>query len=240
MENSTLMTVLLIISGSCMLLACILIPVMRQALSDRRRTAVNEDKYGGGPSVRTAESDRRSPAEKATRRLIGDEAYERMHARVSELISHHRKDAAADIWLAAAPDDETGRHRLHTLLPGMPLSLKDVSDGGISAVEVYSDDICVGRLLLTEAEKALAITSGYRVTGTYVAEQNAYGDSDELSLKIVMFYRQSAVSDDAADEETVVPTPEKTDNSLPALSRALDSEYKHIVRGGHPMVFYQN
>lgn len=184
---------------------------------------------------KSAPSSSASKMEAFTRRLIGDEAFELMRRRVASLLRIHSADRSTSLWLSGCPGDSTGWRELHSLLPGMPVRLEDVSHDGISAVAVYSREVRVGTLLMTEAEKALRLTGSAHLTGAYVAEQNSYGPCDDMSLKIVVFYRQ--------DETPATPqagpvTPEESEHD--AMAYALTSKYKYIHRGDQPMVIYLN
>lgn len=130
-----------------------------------------------------------SDEEKATRRLIGDENYAHMLENVNKVVERHGSDLCASIALTSGPVDDRGWQRLHQLLPGDSLWLSRNHSEGVDCVDVMADGYLVGRLLLTAARKAIDILEQQVVTGVYVAEQNSYGDSDTLSLRIIMFYR---------------------------------------------------
>ncbi len=200
-----------------------------------------------------------APGEASTRRLIGNEAFERMRSRIASLLRLHKSDRSASLWLAGCPGDPTGWEALHSLLPGMPVSLKDVSHDGIAAVAVYSGRVRVGTLLLDEAERALRVSGSAQVTGAYVAEQNSYGPCEDMSLKIVLFYRDSASPEavDAplsrpgetqepkmsapAEESRICEGPVSAEEAeRDALLLALSSDYKYVHRGEVPVLIYQN
>lgn len=220
----------------------------------RRGRRVDNAKSGG---TRTSED------ESLTRRLIGDEAFERMRTRIASLLRRHSADRSTSLWLSGCPGDSTGWEELHALLPGMPVTLENVSHDGISAVAVYSRDVRVGTLLMNEAEKAIQLTDNAQVTGAYVAEQNSYGVCDDMSLKIVLFYNKEeadhqdvpasphpVASVSPASEADASPCINQTTSSIgpvtpeqserDAMVFALTSEYKYIHRGDRPLVLIMN
>lgn len=167
-------------------------------------------------------------AAEATRRLIGDEAYRDMFRRVEILLSRHAAHNSELLSLCSGADTAEGTERLHSLLPGMPLTLKDASHEGVVAVDVYADSVKVGSLLFSEAERALAIMRSRSVKGVYVSEQSAFGDSSSVSLGIVIFHTAPAMGPSTAPVEKE------------AIARMLGSAYKFIHAGLHPVVVYQN
>lgn len=213
----------------------------------------SHDKIAAHNAGKSFSSDR---METFTRRLIGDDAFEHMRARIASLLRIHRSDRSTSLWLSGCPGDNTGWQELHALLPGMPVTLEDVSHDGISAVAVYSRDVRVGTLLMNEAEKALRLTEKAHLTGAYVAEQNSYGPCDDMSLKIVLFYNKDEESLFAEPSLDVIPSqageksvsdaevcvgpvsPEQSERD--AMAYALTSEYKFIHRSDRPLVIYTN
>lgn len=168
-----------------------------------------------------------SPAEES-RRLIGDAAYHEMHRRVEILMARHAAHSSDCMYLCSGADTPRGNRKLHTLLPGMALILKDASHDDIYEVDVYSDDIRIGSLLFSEAEKALDLMHTRRLTGVYVSEQRAYGDCTTVGLGIVIFHTAPIT----------VSTPAPVEKE--AIDHMLASTYKFIHAGLRPVVVYQN
>lgn len=121
--------------------------------------------------------------------LIGQQAYDAMKMQVESVMNEHKGQPSTIFRLCRGADASDGRKCLHSLLPGDRLSLIPNLSGGLSRADVYSKGICVGSLLLTEAETALHMMSQYNVKGVYVAEQNCYGDVDGVDLSLIMFYQ---------------------------------------------------
>lgn len=144
-----------------------------------------------------------------------------MTARIADIISNHRCDSTRTVALTGGPESEEGAARLHDLLPGDSLHLRDSSAPGVARVNVYSDDILIGHLLLEDAERALSVMHSMLVTGVYVAEQNCYGDVDAVALNVIIFYAVPVL-----DGNEVAP--------------ASDTPYKLIFNGDRPIVVYQN
>lgn len=168
-----------------------------------------------------------TPVEES-RQLIGDAAYHEMHRRVEILMARHAAHSYDCMYLCSGADTPHGNRKLHSLLPGMPLTLRDASHDGIYAVDVYSDDIRIGSLLFAEAEKVLELMHTRRRTGVYVSEQRAYGDCQTVGLGIVIFHTAPLTVKAQA-------TVEKE-----AIDHMLASTYKFIHAGLRPVVVYQN
>lgn len=164
--------------------SCIVLLIALKARYDIRRRSRAEH---GDPSEHAKAM--MNDEESSTRRLIGDEAYEKMVASVDDVIRRHSSDRCQSFGLSSGPDSDPGWRQLHKLLPGDPLWLRKDSDGGLDCIDVYSEGYLIGRLMLTAAEKAAEIMDSKTVTGAYVAEQNSYGDSNIVSLRIILFYR---------------------------------------------------
>lgn len=137
------------------------------------------------------------PKEAATRQLIGDEAYEKMVARVDEVIRRHQRDNCISVALTSGPDNEKGWKELNRILPGDPVWLKKSSHDGVDCVDVFSGGFRIGRLMLTAAGKVFDVLDNAIVTGSYVAEQNSWGDSNVVAMRIIIFHRP------ARENETV-------------------------------------
>lgn len=159
--------------------------------------------------------------ENATRRLIGDEAYERMEENVRGILSGHRADRSINVSLSTGPDTPQGEQEFHSLLPGDPLWLRRSSEEGVDVVDVYSGGYRIGRLMLEAAQRVISIMDKDVITGSYVSEQNSYGDCDTSSLGIVIFHTPRATM--AAEENTSDTAP-----------------YRITVNGPRRIVLYQN
>lgn len=144
-----------------------------------------------------------SSDEKRTRLLIGDEAYTRMVANVDEVLLRHTDDTCQSIAISTSPDDEEGWSKLHQLLPGDELELVRTDLHGVECVDVMSEGVRIGRLMLTAAQKAIEIMKHYTVKGVYVAEQNSYGDSDIMSMRVIIFYNLLEMQESVEESETV-------------------------------------
>ncbi|MCM1377712.1 MAG: hypothetical protein NC097_02575 [Clostridium sp.] len=132
-----------------------------------------------------------SDEESATRALIGDDLYSRMSQNVDEVIARHADDRCRSFPLSSGPDSSRGWKQLHKLLPGDPLWLKKEMDDGIECINVYSEGFLIGRLALTASDFVGEILDSRCLTGVYVAEQNCYGNSDIVALRVIIFYRQN-------------------------------------------------
>lgn len=165
--------------------------------------------------------------EARTRNLIGDESYEIMTQNVDNVLASHSSDRCQSIALSTGPDSNRGQAVLHTLLPGDPLSLKIAGADGVDYVDVYSDDCMVGRLMLTAAEKAIELLETKDVTGVYVAEQNCYGDSDTVSLRLIIFYHPRS-------RRPAAESPLRASQSNPALYSVTIPEW------GRALIFSKN
>lgn len=130
-----------------------------------------------------------SPEEKATRNLLGDDVYDNMVKRVDAVLSRHSGDRSVSIPLTMGPDSLAGEEELHRLLPGDPLWLRKANYDGMDIVEVFSGGFRIGRLLTSDAMRALQVMDNDTVTGSYVSEQNSWGDCDTSFLRLVLFYR---------------------------------------------------
>lgn len=162
-----------------------------------------------------SESEGKRPAsesEQSTRRLLGDSVYDAMVRSVDEVLRRHAFDHSMTVSLTCGPDTETGSKVLHGLLPGDPLYMQPREDDGMMVVDVYAKGKLVGHLMLDDAREALELIEGSRVTGVYVSEQNCYGASDIVSLKLIIFYlpdhaQESAVRRMAEHEEYKIILP---------------------------------
>lgn len=121
--------------------------------------------------------------------LIGRKAYDEMKIQVESVMNEHKGQPSTIFRLCRGADAADGKKCLHSLLPGDQLFLLPNLSGGLSRADVYSKGICVGSLLLTEAETALYMMNQYNIKGVYVAEQNCYGDVDGVDLSLIMFYQ---------------------------------------------------
>lgn len=133
-------------------------------------------------------ADMADTAEMRTRRLIGDEAFDKMSENVDKILERHRADRSVNVQLTAGPDTPEGSAELHKLLPGDPLWLRKTVEGGMDVVDVYSGGFRIGRLMLGDAARVISVMDSAVVTGSYVSEQNGFGDCDEISLGIVVFH----------------------------------------------------
>lgn len=150
-------------------------------------------------AVRETSRSETADDESSTRRLIGDDAYERMVSRVDKLLRRHADDRSLTVSLTSGPDSEAGANELHSLLPGDSLWLRRCEAAEIDAVDVYARGRLVGRLMLAEAGQVERVMDHARITGCYVAEQNCYGDTPGVDLRLIVFFTCSggAVSSDA-------------------------------------------
>ncbi len=163
-----------------------------------------------------------SPEEKATRELIGDNKYEEMASHVSHLLKKHAGESFRTVMLTAGSIERNALHILHSLLPGDAVRLQNNTRHGIPDVGVYAGEERIGRLLLDDATEALDVLTNSKVTGSYVAEQNSYGDaSEKIAVKLIIFFTSL----------DTVNTPAR---------RASDTPYKVVYRGPRPIVIYQN
>ncbi|MCM1153670.1 MAG: hypothetical protein NC328_08470, partial [Muribaculum sp.] len=112
----------------------------------------------------------------------------------------HTGDLCMSIGVSCGPATEQGWHQLHMMLPGDELTLRRSEDKGVECVDVISDNIIIGRMMLTAASKALEIIERYDVKGVYVAEQNSYGDSDIMSMRVIIFYAKCINNEEACEE----------------------------------------
>lgn len=124
----------------------------------------------------------------STRSLIGDEAYEEMTRRVDTLLSIHRCDESVAVCLTSGPDNRPEADELHHLLPGEPVKLTRNDENGVECVDVYSRGFRIGRLMLADAEIAIEVMRDSMITGVYVAEQNCYGDCEDIAMRLVIFH----------------------------------------------------
>lgn len=161
-------------------------------------------------------------SEEYTRRLIGDEAYARMEKKVEHILRYHRGEKSINVSLTAGPDTEHGREELHRLLPGDPLWMRKNVEGGMDVIDVYSGGYRIGRLMLDDAAKALRIMRTSILTGSYVAEQNCWGNCDDVALGIILFHS----------------SPEEYEARRHSEAGALP--YRIVIEGEDPMVLYQN
>lgn len=174
-------------------------------------------------------SDEMSEAERDTRQLLGDKVYDDMVARVKTLLDIHDGEESSSVSLTVGPSDGNGRERLHSLLPGDKLRLEENCKDGVRQIEVYSDEYRIGALMLTDAEVVLDIMEHSRITGVYVAEQNSYGESDVVSMRVIVFYTADAEESRAGQRERLFADIRKM------------SPYKITVEGnGHSYTLYQN
>lgn len=170
----------------------------------------------------SSRNSRISPEEQATRELIGDRKYDEMKYHVSKLLNKHADDSFKTVMLTAGSIDRNALHILHSLLPGDTVRLQDNTRYGIPDVGVYVGEERIGRLLLDDATDALDAMTGHFVTGSYVAEQNSFGDeSENISVKLIIFYTSAAIHEGPKDNPAKSP-------------------YKIIYRGLRPIVIYQN
>ena len=207
------MTALTVLLAVCCILTLGLIfsPTLRKREEENEVTAAIS-----GTEVKSV-----SPEEKATRELIGDSRYEEMSHHVSELLKRHADDSFRTVMLTAGSIERNAMKTLHSLLPGDAVRLQDNTRHGIPDVGVYAGDVRIGRLLLDDATEALKTINSKLVTGTYIAEQNSYGDaSQDISLKLIIFYTSAEIPGNAV--------------------KSLKSPYKIIYNGLRPIVIYQN
>lgn len=130
-----------------------------------------------------------SDSEQSTRMLIGDEAYDRMVARVDKILKRHASDRSLNVGLTSGPTTPAGWKELTSLLPGNPLWLRRSDKGEVKCVEVFSGGYKIGELMLEDARIVSNVLDDNVVTGSYVAEQNSYGDSDVVSMRVILFFR---------------------------------------------------
>lgn len=132
--------------------------------------------------------------ELATRRLIGNEAYDRMVERVDNVVERHGSDRCLNVKLTDGPDSRRGWKQLHSILPGDPLFLQAAEVGGIRLIEVYSGGFRIGSVAGESAADMLRILDCENITGAYVSEQNSYGDCNTADMRVILFYRPLAFS----------------------------------------------
>ncbi len=161
----------------------------------------------------------RTESELHTRALIGDDNFERMRDTVENLLQRHVADKCINVELTSGADSEEGARRLHSLLPGDPLTLRKNTESGLELVDVYSDGYRVGRLLLGDADKAIDVMKNSSLTGVYVAEQNCFGDCSYVDLRLILFFTPRI----AAENEQQADTP-----------------YRFTINGPKPIILYQN
>ena len=145
---------------------------------------------GCSPSeASTAEATSPSPADAAeasdeerTRSLLGDELYDDMVWRVEEVLARHASDSSQTMLLDTGPESHEGHTVLHSLLPGDMLELEMLEDQ--AAVGVRAEGELIGLVHGGGARKVTRLMQLGLVTGAYVAEQNCYGMSDEVALKM--------------------------------------------------------
>lgn len=145
----------------------------------------------------SGDSESASAGEQSTRRLLGDNLYDAMVKSVDEVLQRHAFDRSMTVSLTCGPDTETGSKVLHGLLPGDPLYMQPREEDGMAVVDVYAEGKLVGHLMLDAAREVLELIEGSCVTGVYVSEQNCYGSSDIVSLKLIIFYLSDHAQDDA-------------------------------------------
>lgn len=163
-----------------------------------------------------------SDAERQTRRLIGNEAYDNMTKVVDGILKHHRFDRSVTVMLTSGPENSEAAAELHRLLPGDSLCLRRTTDKGLDMINVYSKGLRIGRLMLGDADAVSAVMDSAVLTGCYVAEQNSYGDCDTSSVGIIVFH--------SSCEEFEARTADN-DGRTP---------YKLTVDGPQRIVVYQN
>lgn len=134
-----------------------------------------------------------SKEEAATRELIGDDAYEDMVRRVDDIVSLHSSDRFVSVSLSSGPESPDGWKALRRLLPGDAVGLKFRDVDGLRIIDVLCDDVRIGSVLLTAADRLMSDIGSDAITGAYVAEQNSYGDSNVAAMRIIVFH--SAHSD---------------------------------------------
>lgn len=207
-----MMTVLTVLLAACCLLTLGLI------FSPSFRTGKEvEESVGERPETEMLNV---SPEERATRELIGDKKYDEMSHHVSQLLKRHATDSFRTVMLTAGSIERNAMKTLHSLLPGDPVRLQDNTRHGIPDVGVYVGEERIGRLLLDDATEALKTINSKLVTGTYIAEQNSFGESPDISIKLIIFYTTAELPADAAG--------------------SLKTPYKKIYNGLRPIVIYQN
>lgn len=189
----------------CLLSLTLSLALLFKVRTSRRRLVRHEDTDGSYTS---------------TRRLIGEEAYREMNRRVESLLGKHKADECISVNLTCGPDNEQEAAELHHLLPGEPVNLSRCSSGGMDCIDVYSRGFRIGRLVLKDADDAIEVMNKSSVTGAYVAEQNCYGESSEIALRIVIFH-----------------SPER---KYDANSAFCDKPYKIRFNGATPIELIQN
>ena len=143
-------------------------------------------------------------ASQATIQLIGREAYDEMTERIDRLLAAHANDSCVTVNLTCGSERREGSDRLHSILPGEPVTLAANTQGGLERVDVYSEGICIGSLLLVDAERALDTMRTKNVSGAFVAEQNGYGMSQGVALRVIIFYT-SRETERVSEESWVLP-----------------------------------
>lgn len=161
-------------------------------------------------------------AERQTRALIGNEAYDRMTATVDQILAAHRFDRSVSVRLTSGPESEEAAKELHSLLPGDTLFLRRTTDKGLDMINVYSHGLRIGRLMLSDAKSVSDVMDSAVITGCYVSEQNSYGDCDTASIGIIVFHSTS--------EEYAARTADNTQAT----------PYKLTIDGPQRIVLYQN
>lgn len=170
-----------------------------------------------------------SVAERETRRLLGDQAYDEMVERVKRLLHNHDGQKSVTVNLTGGPSNAKGRERLHSLLPGDPLWLRENSIEGVRNIDVYSSGYKIGALMLNDADTVLEVMDTAKITGAYVAEQNSYGESDMVSLRVILFFIPDAEESKAARRAHLFAEATKL------------SPYKITLQGdGHNYTLFQN
>lgn len=144
-----------------------------------------------------------SQEEAATRELIGDDAYEDMVRRVDDIVSRHSSDRFVSVALSSGPKSLEGWKALCSLLPGDAVGLKFRDVDGLRIIDVLSNDVRIGSVLLTAADRLMSDVGGDAITGAYVAEQNSYGDSNVAAMRIIVFH--------SARSESLSPTLRRSD-----------------------------
>lgn len=180
-----------------------LIMIYRISATERkiRRMRRMHRMAGCSPSeASTAEATSPSPADAAeasdeerTRSLLGDELYDDMVWRVEEVLARHASDSSQTMLLDTGPESHEGHTVLHSLLPGDMLELEMLEDQ--AAVGVRAEGELIGLVHGGGARKVTRLMQLGLVTGAYVAEQNCYGMSDDVALKVIVFFRPECAED---------------------------------------------
>lgn len=147
----------------------------RPAFPGRRNPGAGDD-IGDNPTVR----------------LIGRDNYLKMTDRVDTILRVHSEDRFVAVRLSCGPESEEGKRTLHKLLPGDELKMVSSPVNGVNRVVFFFGGICIGAVMLVEAELLMEIVNAHRSTGIYVAEQNCYDLDGVVDLGIILFYNPSA------------------------------------------------